>query len=166
MVWSIFLPVVRNRTFIICAHIQQYTKWWFDMAIYDSDPGRHEGEDAPEQEPTKSFTRHKVGESLTKAGFGDVLVLSHEAADRVLTPARREIIHTLSNHDVSSLRELAEFVDRNPGNLSRDMTVLVAEDIVRYESEGKAKRPELKHDTIIQEPLVASENPLPDSLEM
>jgi len=42
------------------------------------------------------------------------------------------------------------------------MNVLVAEDVVRYETDGKAKRPELKHDTIIQEPLVASESIAPE----
>ena len=130
-----------------------------------SDPTGKDNDESSGSDSKEAFTRHKVGEALSKDGFGDVLVLSHDAADRVLTPARREIIETLASHDVSSLRQLGEIVNRNPGNLSRDMKVLVAENVVRYESEGKSKRPELKHDTIIQEPLLASEDPIPESLE-
>jgi predicted transcriptional regulator len=109
---------------------------------------------AGESAHRRVFTRHKVGEALSKAGFDDVIVLSHEAADRVLTPARREIIVTLDAHDVGSLRELAGIVGRDPGNLSRDMQILVEEDIVRYVGNGSSKRPELKHDTIISEPVM------------
>ena len=106
-----------------------------------------------ESAPERVVTRHKVGEALSQAGFGDVAVLSHESADKVLTPARRDIIQVLATHDISSLRELADILDRDPGNLTRDMKVLVAENIIRYVESGKAKRPELKHDTIISEPL-------------
>lgn len=119
---------------------------------------------AEESSTDRAFTRHKVGEALSKSGFGNVLVLSHEAADQALTPTRREIIDTIAKTNVSSLRGLAEKLDRNPGNLSRDMQVLVAENIIRYDKSGKAKRPELKHDTIVVEPLVASEEPLPESI--
>lgn len=107
--------------------------------------------------------RDHVGGALSSAGFGDVLVLSHEQADRVLTPARREIIEVLSTTPVGSLRDLADRLDRDPGNLSRDLQVLVAENVVRYVQDGRAKRPELKHQTIVQEPLVAVDDPLPES---
>lgn len=124
-----------------------------------------DGSDEPEEAaPTRAFARHKVGEALSKAGFGDVHILSHEAADRALTPTRRDIIDALATTEVSSLRELADVLDRDPGNLSRDMKVLVAENLIQYDTSGKSKRPELKHDTIIVEPLVSSEEPLPDSV--
>jgi predicted transcriptional regulator len=128
---------------------------------------KNPNDDRPETDesnPSRVFTRHKIGEAASKAGFGDVLVLSHESADTALTPTRREIIDTLSAHDVSSVRELADVVGRNPGNLSRDLKVLVAENIIRYVDDGSAKRPELKHDTIVVEPLVTSEDPLPESV--
>lgn len=126
----------------------------------DGDPN-NSGSDS-EADAEKVFTRHKVGEALSKADFGDVLVLSHEAADQALTPSRRDVIEALATNHVGSLRELADVLGRDPGNLTRDMKILVAEDIARYREEGKAKRPELKHDTIVVEPLVASEEPLPD----
>lgn len=116
-----------------------------------------------ESAPSRAFARHEVGQALSQSGFGDVLVLSHEAADQALTPTRREIVATLAETEVESLRELADELDRDPGNLSRDMRVLVAEDIVRYDTTGKSKRPELKHDTIVVEPLIASDDPLPET---
>lgn len=99
--------------------------------------------------------RHSVGEALAKAGFGDVYVLSRDAAETVLTPQRCEIIDVLAANEVSSRQELAELVNRTPEELNRDMKVLVAENIIRYEEDGKSKRPELKHDTIITEPVYA-----------
>lgn len=134
------------------------------MSSHETRENTPEDNTASESDPTRAFTRHKAGEALAKAGFGDVLVLSHEQADQVLTPARRAVIDTLATQEVSSLRDLANHLDRNPGNLSRDMQVLVAENIIRYEENGKAKRPELKHDTIITEPLVATEDPVPESI--
>lgn len=101
-----------------------------------------------------------VGDALIDAGFGSVQVLSHEQADSVLTPARRSLIQALAQEDVKSVRNLAERVGRDPGNVSRDLKILAAENIVRLvktEKAGSPKRPELKHDTIIQEPLVVSE---------
>lgn len=130
------------------------------MASSDTREDENVTSELEESGSERVLTRHTVGESLAKAGFGDVFVLSHEAADRVLTPARREIIEVLATNEVSSLRELAKLVDRNPGNLSRDMEVLAAENIIRYAKDGKAKRPELKHETIISEPLVATDAPI------
>lgn len=126
-------------------------------------PERRESGDeifgADESAPERVTVRYKAGEALSKAGFGDVLVLSHEQADSVLTPARRQIIEALSATDVSSVRDLAETLDRDPGNLARDLQVLVAENVVRYVEQGRAKRPELIHDTIVSEPIIASERP-------
>lgn len=124
---------------------------------YESHPSTEAQQDGSNEDV---LIRHHVGRSLSNAGFGDVLVLSHGAADKALTPARRAIIQVLSEHDVGSLRELARHLDRNPGNLTRDLQVLVAEDIITYEKDGRSKRPELKHDTIIQEPLVSTQNPV------
>jgi DNA-binding transcriptional ArsR family regulator len=124
----------------------------------DTPPG-----EADETSPERVLRRHTVGEALSGAGFGDVLVVSHESAEQALTPARREIIETLSSHDVSSVRELADVLNRDPGNLTRDLKVLVAENVLRYVDEGRSKRPELKYDTVIAEPVVASDSPLPDS---
>lgn len=76
-------------------------------------------------------------------------------ADRVFTPKRREILQTLNHREVSSQRELARVLDRDPGAVQRDLTELVEADLVDIVEDGRSNRPRLAHDTIIAEPLVA-----------
>jgi predicted transcriptional regulator len=113
-------------------------------------------ERADESDLDRVLTRQQVGGALSKDGFEDVLVLSHESADRVLTPTRREIIRALREQDYESQNQLAEALGRDPGNVKRDLDVLIEEDIVQRVRDGKAKKPALKHETIITEPIVAT----------
>lgn len=108
-----------------------------------------------ESDPERGLLRYHVGQSLTKSGFEDVLVLSHEAADTVLTSDRREIIETLDSHEVASHHELADLLGREPDSVNDDLQLLVAENVVHYRETSPAKRPELTHETIICEPVVA-----------
>lgn len=109
-----------------------------------------------EDDESRVLRRYEVADALADAGFGDVLVLSHESADRALTPTRRELLHVLAREKVGSQRELAERLDRDPGNVKRDLDVLVEENVVRFETDGRSKRPVLKYDAVTVEPLVAS----------
>lgn len=113
-------------------------------------------ERAAESDLDRVLTRQQVGSALSKDGFEDVLVLSHESADRVLTPTRREVIRALREQDYGSQNQLAEDLGRDPGNVKRDLDVLVEEDIVQRVRDGKAKKPVLKHGTIVTEPVVAT----------
>lgn len=87
--------------------------------------------------------------------FGSVKTISHELADRVFTPKRREILQTLSQQEVSSQRELARILDRDPGAVQRDLSELINADLVDVLEEGRSKKPVLAYDTIIAEPLVS-----------
>lgn len=111
----------------------------------------------PESDLDRMLGRYAVADALADAGFGDVLVLSHESADRALTPTRREIIEALADGEFDSQRKLAEHLDRDPGNVKRDLDVLCEEGVVRRETDGRAKRPVLKYDTVTVEPVVAPE---------
>lgn len=113
-------------------------------------------ERADESNLDRVLTRQQVGSALSKDGFEDVLVLSHESADRALTSTRREVIRALRAQDYGSQNQLAEALDRDPGNLKRDLDVLIEEDIVQRVRDGKAKKPVLKHETIITEPVIAT----------
>lgn len=110
----------------------------------------------PRPEDDEERVRHssEVGLALSRAGFGDVHVLSHEAADRALTENRRELVRIIDSQDVASIRDLARRVGRDKGNVKRDLDVLVEENVVAFESDGRSKRPYIKPDTIVQEPLV------------
>lgn len=115
-----------------------------------------DGTDDPEASQERVLRRYELADALADAGFGSVLVLSHESADRALTPSRRRIVETLADGDVRSQRDLADRLDRDPGNVKRDLDVLARENVVRFETDGRAKRPRLKYDTVVEEPLVAS----------
>lgn len=105
-----------------------------------------------ESNPERVERRRQVAEALDGGAFGEVLVVSQESADRVLTPARREIIDALAAHDVDSQRALAECLDRDPGNVKRDLAVLIDEGVVAREKQGRSYRPYLKYDTVVAEP--------------
>lgn len=108
-----------------------------------------------ESSPERTLLRTSVARALTAEGFGSVKVLSHEAADRIFTPKRREILEILDEEDVTSQRELARRIGRDPGAVQRDLQELIQADLIDIEQDGRSKRPTLAHDTIIVEPLVA-----------
>ena len=110
-------------------------------------------------DPNRVQTRLEIEKALSGSGFGDLLVLSYESVREVFTPKRREIIEVLATERVSSVRDLADRLDRNPGNVSRELDLLVEHEVVGYIDNGTAKQPVLAHDTIISEPLVVSSEP-------
>lgn len=111
-------------------------------------------EPATEDEPGRVLESTEFGLVLSAAGYGDVHVLSHEAADRVLTPNRRRLIEGIDDEDVASISELARHVGRDKANVKRDLDVLAEENLVAFEATGREKRPYVKPDTIVREPLV------------
>lgn len=108
----------------------------------------------PEDDESRVIVSTEVGRTLSAAGFGDVHVLSHEAADRALTKNRRELISVINREPIESIRGLARRVGRDKGNVKRDLDVLVEENLVEFVTDGRSKRPTIKPDTIIPEPLV------------
>lgn len=110
----------------------------------------------PESDTVRVVARYTVANALSEAGFGDVFVLSHEAAARALTESRREILDLLATEEVSSQGELARRLDRDPGNVGRDIDVLVAEGLLERIQNGRAKKPVLTHDTYVVEPVVGT----------
>jgi predicted transcriptional regulator len=114
------------------------------------DGGRNE-----ESDPARVQTALKAAQALSEAGFGDVCVLTHEEVNQVLTPTAREILRTLADTHVESVRDLAQQLDRNQEVVAQNVETLAADGLIEYENEGQAKHPMLCHDTYILEPLVA-----------
>jgi predicted transcriptional regulator len=110
-----------------------------------------------ESAPERIRVRLKTAKALSEVEFGDVLVLSHESVRKVFTPKRQEIIEVLATKEIKSVRDLADHLDRNPGNVSRELDILARHNVVGYVEEGRAKRPVLEHETIIGEPLTYSQ---------
>lgn len=95
---------------------------------------------------------------LNAKGYTDVLVLRRESGRDVLTDARLTIVEFLDRHgeEVESVSDLARRLGRDKGPTSRDLRRLAELDIIDYEGEGdgEAKRPVLKHDSVVIEPVV------------
>lgn len=110
----------------------------------------------------RTLLRSEHGRVLSAEGYGDVRVLSHEAADRVFTEKRREIVRVLNDTRVESQRDLADILDRDPGAVQRDLQKLREFDLVTVEDDGRAKVPTLAYDSIVVEPLAAPDSVVPN----
>lgn len=131
-------------------------------SVEDNPPETNTADGPTEDDPQRAMVSYRAADALSKAGFGEVKVLSHEAADRIFTEKRRELIRTIKNQDVASQRDLAKKVGRDPGAVQRDLQRLIEGDLVALEDAGRANKPVLKHDAIIVEPIVAPGDLLDD----
>ncbi|GGL36281.1 hypothetical protein GCM10009037_19830 [Halarchaeum grantii] len=94
-----------------------------------------------------------MARALAEGGFSGVHVLSIDSAETVLTDPRMSLIDYLRAHDVESIRELARELDRDKGNVSRDLKLLAKYGIVGFDTSGRAKRPFLKVEHLVVEPV-------------
>lgn len=97
--------------------------------------------------------REMLAEALTSAGHEDVYVIGRKDAREVLDQHREAILDYLRDHEVDSVSELADALDRDTGNVSRDLKTLADHGIVNMEKDGRAKVPELVHELVVVEPL-------------
>lgn len=113
------------------------------------------GDDSIEERILK---RDAFAAALNEQGYADVLVLRRENGRGVLTGARLAIIRRLerSGGEIDSVSDLARSLDRDKGAVSKDLRRLADLDVVEYEGggDGTAKRPVLKHDHVVIEPVV------------
>lgn len=107
----------------------------------------------PTDDNARVERRSEIARALARGGMDDVQVLSFESAEKVLTPKRREIIQTLRGEEVKSVRDLARLIERDKGQVSRDLGVLAEHGVIKYETTGRAKRPYLVQEHIVIEPL-------------
>jgi len=98
--------------------------------------------------------RSAMARALARGGMEGAHVISIETAREVLTPKRFEIIDCLRDGDpVESVKALAERLDRDHGQVSRDLSVLAEHGIVKYDTDGRAKQPTLAPEHLVVEPL-------------
>lgn len=63
---------------------------------------------------------------------------------------------------IESVTALAERLDRNKGDVSRDLRRLSQLQVVTFEQDGPAKRPRLKHQSIVVTPIAVDSTVLLD----
>lgn len=91
---------------------------------------------------------------LVENGYGsETLITDKKGFNRITTEKRTEILEKLNKKDIESVKELADELGRDRGNLSRDLDILFQEDMIEYQRTGKKKKPVLKHTRIVPEPV-------------
>lgn len=98
--------------------------------------------------------RSDMAKALARGGMEGVHVLTLEQAESVLTPKRQEIIEALGHDEYESVRQLARELDRDKGQVSRDLKVLSEHAIVSFDEQGRSKSPYLTQEHVIVEPIV------------
>jgi DNA-binding MarR family transcriptional regulator len=123
------------------------------MSQPDTDTG---GSESPVAE--RLLRQDEFAADLNAQGYTDILVVRRESGRDILTDSRLELIEQLDQHGstVDSVSDLARQLDRDKGAVSKDLNRLAELDVVEYEGsgDGTAKRPRLKHDHIVIEPVV------------
>jgi predicted HTH transcriptional regulator len=94
---------------------------------------------------------------LTKSGVEDVLVLKRDTFRDVTTPKRTEIIETIQQEEISSIRGLSRKLDRKVSAVHKDLEVLYESNVIDFRKENGSKIPEIRHQNILPEPLVYSD---------
>lgn len=105
-------------------------------------------------EEERARRQSEMARALARGGMEDVKILSLEEADELLTPKRQEIVEALSQGAYESVRGLARELDRDKGQVSRDLGTLAEHGIVTYDTDGRSKSPRLTQERIVVEPIV------------
>lgn len=95
----------------------------------------------------------KLSQTLAEEGYEDVLFIDLEDARKVLTEKRLEIIETIRDEDIESIRDLARKLDRQENVVHDDLMLLFEEGIIDFEEEANRKMPVLRHENIFVRPI-------------
>jgi predicted transcriptional regulator len=123
-----------------------------------SQPDTDTGESSESPVAERLLQQDEFAADLNAQGYTDLLVLRRESGRDLLTESRLELVQHLNQHGstVDSVSDLARQLDRDKGAVSKDLNRLAELDVVEYEGsgDGTAKRPRLKHDHVVIEPVV------------
>jgi len=97
-------------------------------------------------------TRDFINRVLQREREETVNIIPKEAARDIMTEKKLEILHTLDEIEVSGVRDLAREMDRDPGQVTKDLKQLWQYGLIDYQEEGRRKKPVRTADKIIIEP--------------
>lgn len=95
----------------------------------------------------------ELSKQLLKKGFEDVLFLNHDTARKVLTEKREEIIKTIKNEEVESIRDLSRKLGRKENVVYEDLGILFEAGVIGFEKLKNRKKPVLRHKNIFVKPI-------------
>lgn len=108
-----------------------------------------EARNEPAEETREEF-RKKV-EALEKGEEVDnmhVLNLTDEQLQRLASTKNIELIRAITEHEPSSINELADAVNRDYKEVHRNVKELEEIGVIEFEQEGRSKRPVFGYDEI------------------
>ena len=118
-----------------------------------SDASRSDTTATTDTDQARHDRRQQMARALARGGMDGVHVISRGSATELLTPKRQELITYLAENEVGSVRDLARQLDRDKGQVSRDLETLARHGVVDFDTEGRAKQPYLQHDHVVVEPV-------------
>lgn len=90
------------------------------------------------------------------------VVLQRETdINRLLSPKNLELLRTIAREEPGSIRETARLVDRDVRQVHDDLTELERMNLLRFETDGRAKQPIVWYDDIDIEVPIAGEDGTP-----
>lgn len=103
--------------------------------------------------PEEAFD--KLGERFAALDRGErpeplfeVVLQREEDLQRLLSPQNVHLIRTIARQEPSSIRETARFVERDVRQVHGNLHELERMNLVRFEQEGRAKRPTVWYNNI------------------
>lgn len=100
------------------------------------------------KDPLKQNLKDLMYKINKKTDSDDVLILKSKHASQ-LTDKRKEILETIKEEKVESIRDLARKVDRDPKNVLEDVRLLFKLNIIDVQKKSGKKIPKIAHDSII-----------------
>jgi len=78
-----------------------------------------------------------------------VINMGKENLEKILTPARMELVRTVKENKPESVGELAKMVKRPVESVSRDLKILENYGLLAFVQVGKHKRPKIEKDVLM-----------------
>jgi len=97
-------------------------------------------------------TREFINRVLKRGREETVNIIPKELARELLTEKKLEILETIQEKEVESMRDLARKLDRDPGIVKKDLDKLWRNGLIDYEEDGNKKKPVRTADKIVIEP--------------
>lgn len=97
-------------------------------------------------------TRDFINRVLKRDREETVNIIPKELARELLTPKKLEILETIKEEEVESMRGLSRKLDRDPSIVKKDLDKLWKNGLIDYQEEGNKKKPVRTADKIVIEP--------------
>lgn len=94
---------------------------------------------------------------LAERGYEDVLFVSPTDVRKIFTEKRLELIESIRNKEINSIRDLARKLERSESTIHSDLQLLFEEGLIDFQEEKNRKIPTLRNKNIFIQPISLEE---------